>query len=426
MVLRIPADDEESSAQPLPWPNQSCKNQCAMIMKNSTFRLIVLILTALFLTLHPAIADEDESTKTVSLPDTSVEKKPGTDPNSMPSFENGAPRWYPPKDRPAKWEWIELTSGEWLKGNIKGIRNDSMDFDSSQFDDLTLKMKDVVQTYSSTVNTFVFTNQRVVIGIGRITQKKIIIETAAGEMQYPREQLLSLVVGDHNELQLWSGSLTAGASATSGNTNQTTANIQANLVRKGAFLRLQSDYIGNFGTTNDVTNVSNQQLTFRSNLFIYDRFYLIPFQFQYYVDQFSNISLRVRPGAGCGYQIFDQSNLTWDINGAALYELQESVSTLASQNSKFESFALSLNSNLSYDITSDITLSGNYNVTIAIPSTNNLDQQAIVKFDVDITKYISLNSTVNWARVGDPVPLENGSVPKKDDLIVTFGASLNF
>jgi hypothetical protein len=102
------------------------------------------------------------------------------------------------------------------------------------------------------------------------------------------------------------------------------------------------------------------------------------------------------------------------------------VSTLASQNSKFESFALSLNSNLSYDITSDITLSGNYNVTIAIPSTNNLDQQAIVKFDVDITKYISLNSTVNWARVGDPVPLENGSVPKKDDLIVTFGASLNF
>jgi len=397
-----------------------------MTTKSSIFRLFVLIPTILFLAHHPATAEEGEDGKTVSLPDTSTEKSTEDDPNAMPSFESGAPRWYPPKERPAKWEWVELTSGEWLKGTIKGIRNDSMDFDSSKFDDLTLKMKDVVQTYSSTVNTFVFTKRRVVIGIGRITKKEIIIETAAGEMRYPREQLLSLVVGDHNELRLWSGSLTAGASATSGNTNQTTANIQANLVRKGAFLRLQSNYMGNFGTTNDVSNVNNQQLTFQSDLFIYDRFYLIPFKFEYYSDEFSNISLRIRPGAGCGYQIFDQSDITWNVNGWALYELQESVSALANESSKFESFALSFTSTFSYDITSDITLSGNYVVTLATPDTNHVDQQAIVKFDVDITKYISLNSTINWNRIGDPVPLENGTVPKKDDLIVTFGASLNF
>ena len=415
-----------STSSALPCPIQSCENKCAMNLRNSVFRLLFLSSTIFFVALYSATAEESGDEKTVSLPDTTEEEKSGTDPNLMPSFKSGAPRWYPPKDRPAKWEWVELTSGEWLKGNIKGIRNDSMDFDSSQFDDLTLKMKDVVQTYSSAVNTFVFTKRRVVIGIGHITQKEIIVETAAGEMRYPRDQLLSLVVGDHNELRLWSGSLTAGASATSGNTNQTTANIQANLVRKGAFLRLQSNYMGNFGTTDNVTNVDNQQLTFQSDLFIYDRFYLIPFKFEYYSDEFSNISLRIRPGAGCGYQIFDQSNITWNVNGTALYELQESVSALATESSKFESFALSFTSSLSYDITSDITISGNYVITLAAPTTSHVDQQAIVKFDVDITKYISLNSTVNWTRIGDPVPLEDGSVPKKDDLIVTFGASLNF
>ncbi|MEE3326374.1 MAG: DUF481 domain-containing protein [Myxococcota bacterium] len=400
------------------------------IVQNSTWRLIFLALAGLLLALHPANAEGDgegkDKGKTVSLPDTKAENAAGTNPDAMPDFKNGAPRWYPPDDRPAKWEWVELTSGEWLKGDIKGIRSDKLDFDSSQFDDITLKMKDVVQTYSSVVNTFVFTRRRVVIGIGRITQNEVIIETAAGEMRYPRQQLISLVVGDHNEWKLWSGSMTTGVSATSGNTEQTTANLQADLNRKGAFLGLTFNYIGNLGSSNNVTNVNNQQINFLSQLFIYDRFYLIPTSFEYYSDEFQNINLRIRPGAGVGYEIFDDSDFTWTVNGTAIYEYQDSISSLQSQGSTFESFAIQMTSNLKYDITSDITLNAKYNVVLAIPSSSHVDQQAIVKLDIDITKYVSLNSTLNWARVGDPVPLEDGTIPKKNDMIITLGASLNF
>ena len=110
---------------------------------------------------------------------------------------------------PAKWEWVELTTGEWLKGTIKVIRHDNMEFDSDNFDTIEIDMKDVLQTYSSTVNTFVFTNQRLVIGVGRITKDQVIIDTAAGKMYYPRQQLISVVVGDRTEFKLWTGTLTA-------------------------------------------------------------------------------------------------------------------------------------------------------------------------------------------------------------------------
>ena len=389
-------------------------------------RWLLLVQVSFLIALDPASGKGDADEKTVSLPDTQAEKAAGIDANNMPVFKNGAPRWYPPNDRPAKWEWVELTSGEWLKGDIQGIRSDKMDFDSSQFDDLTLDMEDVVQTYSSAVNTFVFTERRVVIGIGHITAKEVIIQTAAGELRYPRQELLSLVVGDHNEWKLWSGSITAGLSTTSGNTEQTTANLQADLHRKGAFLGLRFNYIGNLGSSNNVTNVNNQQLNFQSELFIYDRFYLIPASFEYYSDEFQNIDLRVRPGAGIGYQLFDEKKFSWTVNGTALYELQESISSTQNQSTEFESFALGLKTNLEYDITSDITLTASYGLTLAIPSTSNVDQQVIAKLDVDITKYLSLTATVNWQRIGDPVPLADGTVPQSNDTIITMGASVNF
>ena len=396
-------------------------------MKRCAFwRWTLLIPIGLLLALGSANAQEGGSEKTVSLPELDEEKSSEAGQPDMPDFKNGAPRWYPPTERPAKWEWVELTTGEWLKGNIKGIRNDKMDFDSDQFDDLTLDMEDVVQTYSSVVNTFVFTRRRVVIGIGHITAKEVIIDTAAGQMRYPRQELLSLVVGDHNEWKLWSGSVTAGVSATSGNTEQTTANLQASLNRKGAFLGLKFNYIGNLGSSDNVTNVNNQQLLFQSELFIYDRFFLIPASFEYYSDEFQNINLRVRPGAGVGYELIDTTHFTWSLNSTAIYELQESISSVQSQASRFESFAIGLKSNLKYELTSDITFTINYALTLAIPDTNHVDQQTIAKIDVDITKYLSLNTTLNWQRVGDPVPLEDGTVPKQNDLILTLGASIDF
>jgi hypothetical protein len=395
------------------------------------YALVALVL--LTLSTAPLLASDtpppaaSKAENTVSLPSEQEPEEvhhPSTpQPTAMPNFKAGAARWYPPETRPGKWEWVELNTGEWIKGTIDGIRNDKMDFDSDKFDDLHLKMQDVVQTRSSRTNTFVFTDQRVVIGIGQITPTEVIIESEGKELHFPRDQLVSSVVGDRNELKLWSGKVGLGVSSSSGNTNQMTANLQASLRRRGAFLRAEAIYYGNFGQTNGTTNVDNQQVMLQADLFIRDRFFLIPISFDYYRDPFSNIELRVKPGAGFGYQIKQQADLEWEVTTAGIYQ---HVDFDSPDVPSFDSFAVLLATNARWEITSDITLDSSYSITLPTSKSSNIDQQAIIKLEIDVTKYITLSTTLNWTRIGDPMPLGNGTLPEKDDLLLSFGMDLNF
>ncbi len=339
---------------------------------------------------------------------------------------SGAPRWQPDGAKPAKWDWVLLNTGEWLKGTVEGVRNGKMEFDSDKFDAIRLKMEDVVRTHSITVNTFVLTEQRVIVGVGEFTPDSIVIKSQSGNDSYPREQLLSLVMGNRNEGKLWSGKANAGISTSSGNTNQMTANIQASIRRRGAFLRLDSSYYGNFGQSKGVTNVSNQQLTFQSDLFVRDRFFLIPVVFDYYTDTFSNIDLRIRPGLGMGYQIAQRSGLEWDITTLAQYQRLDFVSVLQGQALNSESFALSVANHASWDITDDISLNSDYTLTLPTSSLSNPDQQAIVTLEIDITKYLSISSTLNWTRVGAPQEQADGTTPDQNDISLSVGLGVTF
>jgi len=369
-----------------------------------------------------ACAAEGEAPPTpVSLPD-----DPANSPSGDRSPISGTPRWLPEGAKPEKWDWVLLNTGEWLKGTIEGIRNDRMDFDSDKFDDVQLKMEDVVRTYSVMVNTFVLTEQRVVVGVGEFFPDSVEIKTKSGKYSYPREELLSLVMGDRNERKLWSGKANVGISSSSGNTNQMTANIQASIRRRGAFLRLDSSYYGNFGQARGVTNVRNQQLSLQADLFIRDRFFLIPVVFEYYTDEFSNIDFRIRPGSGMGYQIAQSSDLEWDITALAQYQRLDFVSVLPGQNSNSESFAVSVANHTSWDITDDLSLDTDYTLTLPTTSLSNPDQQAIITLAVDITKYLSLTSTLNWTRVGNPQEQADGTVPEQDDISISFGFGFTF
>ncbi len=359
---------------------------------------------------------------TVSLP----QAGPSAHPSAPPTFSSGAPRWYPGELKPAKWDWVLLNTGEWLKGTIDGIRNDRMEFDSDKFDDLQIKMKDVVRTYSITRNTFVLTEQRVVIGVGEITRDSVVIEKESGREVYPREELISLAVGDRTEWKLWSGKTSIGISSSSGNTSQLNANIQASLRRRGAFLRMETIYYGNFGQSNGETNVENQRMSFQADLFVKDRFFLIPAVLDYYTDAFANIEFRVKPGAGMGYQIAQKADVGWEVTVLGQYQYVSFISTAIGEPSASDSFAISAATNATWEITDDITLDTSYSLTLPTSGDSKLDQQATISLEIDITKYLTVNSTLNWARIGSPQQQANGAIPKKNDLAVSVGLGLNF
>ena len=67
--------------------------------------------------------------------------------------ENGSNKttqsWIPSA---VKYDWVQLTSNEWLKGEIKGMYDDSLEFDSDKLDLLNIDWDDVKILRSRRVN----------------------------------------------------------------------------------------------------------------------------------------------------------------------------------------------------------------------------------------------------------------------------------
>jgi hypothetical protein len=57
--------------------------------------------------------------------------------------------WQPTPPMPEKFDWIQLTSDEWLKGEIIAMYDDKLEFDSDELDLLEFDMEDVRQIRSA-------------------------------------------------------------------------------------------------------------------------------------------------------------------------------------------------------------------------------------------------------------------------------------
>jgi hypothetical protein len=81
----------------------------------------------------------------VKILDAQVNQKIDSNINQSKNTPPGSPSWVPPSAQPGKFDWIQLTSGEWLKGDIKVLYNDKLEFDSDKLDLLELDWEDVKQ-----------------------------------------------------------------------------------------------------------------------------------------------------------------------------------------------------------------------------------------------------------------------------------------
>ena len=131
--------------------------------------------------------------------------------------------WKPPEPKDDAFDWIQLTSGEWLKGEIQELRTDSLEFESDELDELTLDWEDVAQLRAARPCTMLFEGQHSVTGTVLIRDKEVLVGTPAGIQRFERRMLISLVPGIPSERNYWSGKLSFGASVRTGNTEQSTS-----------------------------------------------------------------------------------------------------------------------------------------------------------------------------------------------------------
>ena len=189
-----------------------------------------------------------------------------------------------------------------------------MVFDSAVAGPVTLKM-DSIKTFSTEkAIEIVQTNGTVVVqkvGMGAEGQVTVLAD-AAQPQTVPFADIKKINPGKPK----WTGSIVAGATLTRGNTESSTANINADATRRGERDRiyLSAGYL--FANQRD--NNTRQNSTSADNWFIkgkYDYFFTQRFfgyaNMKYEKDRIANLDMRLSPGAGAGYQWIENASLNF-------------------------------------------------------------------------------------------------------------------
>ncbi len=420
---------------------------------------------------NTSISDEDE--KVITIKDTSglseqeilkiaVEKDKKTEDklvtesiiNGFKTSKKEQKVWEQLAPTPTKFDWLELKTGEWLKGKFKAYQGNELEFDSEKLNLLTFEFKDIYQLRTHRVMTvsiqsveaqqkgfFDLTTTKIqVTGIVRLNRKSIKIIQGNSTLEFPREQIISIAYGGESELQYWSGKVTINVNQLIGNTQQLDFNSQAKVQRRTSTTRLIFTYLGNIATKDGKNTANNQRLNEIFDLFINRKIYITALALERYSDPFQNINQQITTKVAAGYNISRNQYIEWDISGgpALIQTKYDTVEVGEDKNSK--SLAFQIDTRVDVDITNnikyvlgeyyavfkDVDLILNYQFTFTDSNSGNYKHHMLTKLENDLTSWLDLDVTFIWNYIQTPTAKEDGSLPKKDDYQFLIGFGIDF
>lgn len=321
-------------------------------------------------------------------------------------------------------DWVKLTNGEWLKGELVSLRNDILIFDSDEFDMWSLDWDDVAEFHSVGDVAIVFRDGKIVTSRISIIADAVVLYNTNEIVE--RTGILSIVPVKASWWELWNGKLSLGLNVRSGNSNQSDLQIQMNAINRTAFHKLHLSYLGNFSLVENTTITSNNFATFSWNYFFNDQIFFIPVAYNFYNDLLKNIRQQHTPSIGFGYEILNLSTLEWDVTGGFGYQFIQYESVESGEDDISQSYIIQLGTMFTVDITDTTGLDLSYTAALDLIDIRSTNHTFLSVLSVDITRNLELDLTFTWGRVGNPKPREDGSIPRKDDFSLSAGIGFDF
>ena len=349
-------------------------------------------------------------------PDTLLLAQAATGAERKKSWESALP----PTD---KFDWVQTTSGEWLKGEVKVLYSGSLEFDSDEFDLQTLDWDDVAQIRGhgeKRISIDTPEGPLTVIGEIVITKDKVIVETDEGVREFDRSRLISVTPGATTEWDNWSAKISIGLNFTRGNTDQADYTAKINIKRRTPDNRFVVDYLGNFSRSRNTQIANNHRLNTFFDIFAAKEYFWRPIFAEYYRDPFTNIDYRTTIGAGGGYHIIDTPKTTWDVSGGPAIRATRYVSVQPGDSQKVTTPALVLGTFYDTELTKTVDFNGRYNLSIVNEESGTYTHHAIATFEIELTDILDFDVSFVWDRTQDPQTRADGTVPKQDDLQLLF------
>jgi len=335
--------------------------------------------------------------------------------------------WAPPEPNKAERDWIQLTSGEWVWGDIELFQEPDFTFDSEELDGLTIELGDVAAIRSARILTWTFTDDRVVTGTAVMQNKTIRVKDGAGTVhEFPSIELLKVIEGDMSEINFWSMKASLGSTVRAGNTNQTDLNVALKIRREATRSRIDFDYNGNYSEVDSAQTVNNTRLGANWNIIITRGFFVSPLLGEIYADEFQNIDFRGTIGAGLGAFVVRNSTLEWSLSLGGAYRNTQYISVEPGEPTYNATGSIIPGTVFEWDITGDVDLDISYNAQLGVPDTKDTTHHAQAYFSMDLFgDYIDLTANFTWDRIENPVTNADGITPERDDFRLAFGIGVD-
>jgi len=341
-------------------------------------------------------------------------------PTAIAEDEEG-PVWTPPQSE--EWDWLHLNSGEWLKGEIKYMRDRKIRFDSDELDDLDIDLSDCQAVYIYRLVFLRTESGETPQGRGVLRGDKLEFETVGGQkLEIPRNDIVSIVPGGERELDYWS--LLAGVDYVmrDGNTEQVDLSGRLGIHRRTATLRFLNDYRGIYGSQDGVKKTNNHRAMSRLDIFLTSRFYLTVPSIEYYKDEFKNLKHRVSSGGGIGYEFIRNQYMELDINVGAVHQFQESDEG----GEKSDDFAGTVGIEFDFDFPGGTELDNSYRAQVVATDMDKTSHHFESILSVDIWGPLDLDFTFILDRIEKPEKDSDGSRPDENDTSIMAGMSIEF
>jgi len=336
------------------------------------------------------------------------------------------PAWTPPGVGTDGSDWVQLKSGEWLRGQLKYIQHKDVEFDSDEMDEQTLKLKDVRKVYTAHRVFTQFEDLPPAYGMVVISNDLVFVN-GPEPLALHRDLLMGITPGDGRPgLRNWSGNLNLALNLQSGNKRQTTLTTSAELARRTPKTTLLIDYLGNYSQVDDVKSADNQRVNLTYDIRLNQEWFVRPVQFEYYHDPLANIAYRLTAGVGAGYYIFDRTGLEWQVSAGPSYQYTKFDTVETNQNASATTPAAVLNSYFKNDITKRLTLIQSWQSIFTEKDAGKYSHHSVSTLEFEIKRHLDLDVTFIWDYLQNPQQKSDGSLPQNSDYYLTVGFGVRF
>ncbi len=334
--------------------------------------------------------------------------------------------WKPPGVGTDGSDWVQLKSGEWLRGELKYIQNKEVEFDSDEMEMQTLKLKDVSKVYTTHRVFTQFADQKPAYGKVVISNDLVMVQ-GPEPMSRDREQLIGITPsGGKTGIRNWSGSANIGLSLQSGNHHQATMTTIAELARRTPNTTLDFNYLGNYSKADGVENANNNRFNATYDVRLNKDWFVRPLQFEYYNDPLANIDYRLTGGVGAGYYIFDRTGLEWKISAGPSFQYTKFSNVGTNESETASTPAAVLNSYFKTDITKRLTFIQLYQSSFTKAEAGQYTHHTVTTLEFEIKRHLNLDVSLVWDYLQMPQPKADGTIPQKSDTYLTVGLGVRF